>query len=369
VKLNYRDVLRSHASTHRAAIDKEYVINPSQPLVGEPKRNGVVFWSRKTALAILGTLVTLALVGACYQAIQTKVDLRRFPPRGRFVDLGGYKLDINCTGHGSPTVILESELGGLALSWQRVQSGIEKFTRVCSYDRAGYGWSNSGPMPRTSGQIVQELHMLLQRAGEKPPYVLVGHSLGGFNVRVFNGQYRNEVAGMVLVDASHEDQVRDLPSGVRERWDNSVKDVQRQREFNAVLTWLGVTRLMTRNRNQETLHLDLQPKFVNAVRSEFENFDKSAEQVRAAGTLGDKPLIVLTAGKDNTNVVSLPKGFSRQDYEASHQLFEELQVQEVHLSTRGKQIIISDSGHLIPIERPDAVVSAVREVWEAARNF
>ena len=139
VKLNYRDVLRSHASTHRAAIDKEYVINPSQPLVGEPKRNGVVFWSRKTALAILGTLVTLALVGACYQAIQTKVDLRRFPPRGRFVDLGGYKLDINCTGHGSPTVILESELGGLALSWQRVQSGIEKFTRVCSYDRAGYG--------------------------------------------------------------------------------------------------------------------------------------------------------------------------------------------------------------------------------------
>jgi pimeloyl-ACP methyl ester carboxylesterase len=126
---------------------------------------------------------------------------------------------------------------------------------------------------------------------------------------------------------------------------------------------------MIRKQSQETLHLDLQPKFVNAARSEFENFDESAEQVRAAGTLGDKPLIVLTAGKDTTNVLRLPKGFSRQDYEISHQVFEELQTQQAHLSSRGKQVIISDSGHLIPIERPDAVVSAVHEVWEAARGF
>jgi pimeloyl-ACP methyl ester carboxylesterase len=326
-------------------------------------------WLRNISLTVVVLIILLAIAGVSYQSIETKADLQRFLPQGKLIDIGGYRLNINCTGQGNLTVILESELGGLSLMWQQVQLAIEKFTRVCSYDRAGYGWSDSGPMPRTSYETVTELHALLRNAGEKPPYILVGHSLGGFNVRVFTGQFPSEVTGMVLVDASDEDQVRGLPPGVRQRWDNSVEDVQRQMEINVLLSWFGVSRFRLRKQNQETLHLDLQSKFLRAVTSEFENFDESADEVRAAGTLGDKPLIVLTAGKDNTNVVQLPKGFSREDYQVSHSLFEDLQAEQAHLSNRGRQIIVSDSGHMIPLERPDVVVSAVRQVWEATKSF
>jgi pimeloyl-ACP methyl ester carboxylesterase len=215
-------------------------------------------------------------------------------------------LNLNCTGQGSPTVILDSGLGGLALSRQRVQREIEKFTRVCTYDRGGYGWGDPGPMPRTSAQIVKEFHTLLQNSGERPPYILVGHSSGGFNVRVYNGQYPDDVAGMVLVDASHEDQVRESPANIRKWWENSSKEFQRQMEFRALVIWLGVVRFASRNQTQEFAHLDLQPKFVYAMRSESENFEESAEEARSAGALGDKPLIVLTAGKDMSRLPRRP---------------------------------------------------------------
>src|ERR1700684_333030 len=148
---------------------------------------------RVAALTVCGLFILLAIIGASYQAIETKADARRFPPKGKLIDVGGYKLNINCTGQGSPTAILETGLTALALSWRPVQLEITKFTRVCSYDRAGYGWSDPGPMPRTSTQIAKELHTLLQNAGEKPLYVLVGHSFGTANVRIYNGLYPNEV--------------------------------------------------------------------------------------------------------------------------------------------------------------------------------
>ncbi|HEX8881763.1 MAG TPA: alpha/beta hydrolase, partial [Candidatus Acidoferrum sp.] len=134
------------------------------------------------------------------------MDARRSPEPGRLVDVGGYRLKINCGGRGSPTVLLESGLGDVLSEWRPVQLQISTFTRVCSYDRAGYGESDAGPLPRTSLQISRELHALLQNAGEHPPYILVGHSFGGYNVRVFNGEFRNEVVGMVLADSPQEDQ-------------------------------------------------------------------------------------------------------------------------------------------------------------------
>jgi pimeloyl-ACP methyl ester carboxylesterase len=111
------------------------------------------------------------------------------------VDIGGYLLKINCTGNRSPTVILEAGLGDVSIEWSRVQPEIAKFARVCSYDRAGYASSDAGPMPRTSVQIAKELHT---------PYLLVGHSFGGYNVRVFNGNYPGEVTGIVLVDSTQK---------------------------------------------------------------------------------------------------------------------------------------------------------------------
>src|SRR5947209_14532237 len=152
------------------------------------------------------TLVGLLLLGLLSQAIASAVDASHYPPPGKLVDIGGYRLHINCTGTGSPTVILDAGLGSTSLDWSKVQPGVARFTRVCSYDRAGYGWSDSGPGPRTSQQIVKELHLLLVHAQINGPYVLVGHSVGGLNMRLYAYRYPQEVAGMVLLDSTSEHQ-------------------------------------------------------------------------------------------------------------------------------------------------------------------
>jgi hypothetical protein len=133
-----------------------------------------VYWVAKTLLAIVFLLGLAALGGVAYQTIGTRMDARRSPEHGKLVDIGGYRLKINCVGTLSPTVVLESGLGDVSPEWERVQPGIAEFSRVCSYDRAGYGGSDAGPMPRSSAVIAKELHTLLQWAGEKPPFVLVG---------------------------------------------------------------------------------------------------------------------------------------------------------------------------------------------------
>ena len=136
-------------------------------------------------------------------------------PPGRLVDVGGWRLHINCTGEarpGRPTVILESGVGDFSVEWSLVQPTVASFARTCSYDRAGDGWSDIGPYPRTFHQIVYELHTLLERAGEKPPFVLVGHSYGGWLVRLYQVTYPSDVSGMVLVEAGADDPLRVLPN-------------------------------------------------------------------------------------------------------------------------------------------------------------
>jgi len=139
-----------------------------------------------------------------------------FPPPGKLVDVGGWRLHLNCTGEArpsQPTVILESGLGDFSVEWSLVQPGVAAFARVCSYDRAGDGWSDLGPHPRTMRQIVYELHTLLDNAGVKRPLVLVGHSYGGWLVRLYASSYPAEVVGMVLVEAGAGNPWRKLPDG------------------------------------------------------------------------------------------------------------------------------------------------------------
>src|SRR5215510_14832845 len=128
-------------------------------------------------------------------------------PPGKLVDIGGRRQHINCTGKGAPTVVLEAGAGDFSFDWGLVQPAVARFARVCAYDRAGYAWSDAGPMPRTMRQIVYELHTGLANAGIIPPYVLVGHSLDGLLVRKYAREYPKEIAVIVLVDSSHEDQM------------------------------------------------------------------------------------------------------------------------------------------------------------------
>lgn len=154
--------------------------------------------SVKTILSIGGVLVVVILSGwLCFTGNKIKRELEaKYPPPGKMVDVGGLRMHIHCQGEvskGTPTVLMEA--AEFSLSWASVQPEVAKFARVCAYDRAGLGWSEASPDPRSGTNIVQELHTLLEQAGEKPPYLLVGHSKGGMYVRLFAQKYPLEVAG------------------------------------------------------------------------------------------------------------------------------------------------------------------------------
>ena len=155
---------------------------------------------------ILAVLLILLLVGWIYEPMAEAAEAKANPPPGQMVDVGGYRLHIHCTGSGSPTVVIESGWGESSATWGWVQPEIAKITRVCTYDRAGMGWSEPSPFPRTARQFAKELHTLLAKANESGPYVLVAHSLGGYTVRVYAYDYPGEVSGLVMID------VQDLPA-------------------------------------------------------------------------------------------------------------------------------------------------------------
>lgn len=167
-------------------------------------------WARRFLAGIVGLLVIAAVTGAFYQAWVTSRTLSAYPPPGRLVDVGGHRLHIWCTGAGVPTVLLDSGRGGVAFDWSHVQPVVAAFTHVCSYDRAGMGYSDPGPRPRTSRQIVRELAALLDRGGVPGRVILVGASIGGWNVRLFASTHSERAAGLVLVDARHENQGEEL---------------------------------------------------------------------------------------------------------------------------------------------------------------
>jgi len=320
--------------------------------------------------ALLGTLLVLcliALAGAAYQSIGTWRDVRRAPEPGKFVDVGGYRLKINCTGTGSPTVILESGLGDVMPEWEAVQTGIARFTRVCSYDRAGYGSSDAGPMPRTSAQIATELHSLLQRSGERAPYVLVGHSFGGYNVRVFTGKYPKEVAGLVLVDSPQEDEYEMLPSAWQEFSAALLERYRHQAKTAPLFVGLGIARLRLWSEGGlgKYDYLILQPKYLKTRSSELENIRASAEQARSAGGIADKPLIVLTSGK--TLAATAIPGLDEQGAAQFQRTWVEvLQPRLASLSRLGKQLVLREADHNVPAEVPDAIVGAAHELCAAA---
>jgi pimeloyl-ACP methyl ester carboxylesterase len=238
------------------------------------------------------------------------------------VNVGGHELQYRCSGKGAPVVVMDAGLGGTMATWNEVTPGIEAFTRVCSYDRAGLGRSGPGPMPRTSAQIVKELHALLVNAGIPPPYILVGHSLGGLNVRLYAGEYPGEVAGLVLVDATHED----YPARERE-----LRPEQERKRIEASFASAGA-----------------------AARSEYESLAASVAEVRAAPPLPDVPLTVITAG-------------NHAESRVLNEVWMTLQGDLVRLAPRGRQVIAPESGHYVQFDQPAIIVSAVRDMVRELR--
>jgi pimeloyl-ACP methyl ester carboxylesterase len=304
-------------------------------------------------------MLFFAVVGMIYENIFEARDRRFNPMTGRLFDVGGYRMHLDCTGEGSPTVILESGLGDTYASWRKVQPQIAKFVRVCSYDRAGLGYSDSSSLPRTSKVIAGELHALLRAAGIAPPYVLVGHSMGGFDVRLYASLYRNEVAGMVLVDASHPDQENRFPPELK----NMEGSWVREAEFLKYTMPFGVPRLLGLC-DEDPVQRAAECNFHTAAESvaELKSFPESAAQTAASGSLGDLPLVVLSHDPDKPSS-DLPADVATPVNDA----WEKMQKELSQLSTRGTQVVAKNSSHYIQTDRPDVVIDAVRGVLDQVR--
>jgi pimeloyl-ACP methyl ester carboxylesterase len=294
-----------------------------------------------------------------YENIFEARDRRFNPMTGRLFDVSGYRMHLDCTGEGSPTVILESGLGDTYASWRKVQPQIAKFVRVCSYDRAGLGYSDSSSLPRTSKVIAGELHALQRAAGIAPPYVLVGHSMGGFDVRLYASLYRNEVAGMVLVDASHPDQENRFPPELK----NMEGSWVREAEFLKYTMPFGIPRLLGLC-DEDPVQRAAECNFHTAAESvaELKSFPESAAQTAASGSLGDLPLVVLSHDPDKPSS-DLPADVATPVNDA----WEKMQKELSQLSTRGTQVVAKNSSHYIQTDRPDVVIDAVRGVLDQVR--
>jgi hypothetical protein len=175
------------------------------------KGAGCLRWLGFVALGFLILLVAVGTVTAINQAISSAREAKALKPVDQMVNVNGIQMRLDCRSKGSPIVVLEAGAQSSSRVWAWIQDDLAKFTRVCSYDRAGYGWSDSVPEAMLPGQVAEMLHALLEQAGEHPPYLLVGHSLGGVYIRTFTAQYPEEVVGMVLVDSSHENQSQQTP--------------------------------------------------------------------------------------------------------------------------------------------------------------
>ena len=250
-------------------------------------------------------------------ASTARVDMDEGGDPGR-ISVNGRELYLDCRGSGQPTAVMEAGGEGHSGSWRFVQPGVANFTRVCAYDRAGAGQSDPAPDGRHGEEVAEELHALLQSANVPPPYVLVGHSLGGILVRYFALRFPDDVVGMVLIDTSHGDQ---------------------RARTRAVLTdeeWQRVSQSLNEMGPPSITGLDL-----------------------IGPQLGDLPLIVLSAGQGRDR---LSRDVAERLAEVALQMHEELAA----LSTRGVRIIAEESGHGIPQEQPQLVVEAIRDVVNAA---
>jgi pimeloyl-ACP methyl ester carboxylesterase len=335
--------------------------SPTISSIGKPRR-----WFtrlKRALLAVLVVLIGLVGLGAGYEAVMASGDATRYPAPGQLVDVGGYRMHIACMGSGAPTVLLNSGAGGFSAEWSLVQPELAKTTRVCAFDRAGMGWSEPGPAPRSPAHIADELHTLLANAGIKEPIVLVAHSAGGKHARLYAQRHPERVAGIVLVDARSEyvddHQTPEQVAADRAGYQGFQSQV-------ATLSRFGVIRLIwawgwpkalpaTANLAPETRQLiglvQARPQHQATSMGETDDARLDNDTLRDA-TLGATPLVVLGAGQTMQQILYWRES---QDYQAG-------------LSTNSRLIVAEGSDHSIHWDRPALVIDAVRAVIEAAHT-
>lgn len=320
-------------------------------------------------------LFVLAIsIGVTYEILGKRHATQEFPPPGKLVDIGGRRIQLDCRGTGSPTVIFESglDIEG-SLSWSLVHDAIAKTTRACAYSRAGIMWSDPHDAPQNGISIAKDLHATLKNAGEKGPFVLVGHSLGGPYIMTYTKYFGADVAGLVFVDASHPDQLERFKSaGFSTPMPNKM---QLMYKIGAALNWTGVVRAvatMYKRMPRFPMRDDQAVKAYasTSLGSMLKENDSLEQTLLESGTfrqLGHRPVFVLTAMAPLSPQVLTQIKITAKQAEQRQQLWVEMQDEQAAWSSQSRHQLVSDAGHYIQLDRPDAVIRAVQWVVKRVR--
>ena len=297
------------------------------------------------------------------------------PPPGALVDVGGHFLHLYCTGEGSPTVVIDAGLANWSIQWLHVQDALAETTRVCTYDRAGYGWSEPGPEPRTSQQIVDELYLLLTSADLQMPIVLVGHSFGALNAQLFANQHPDSVSGLVLIDGPNPRVESSLPPEWGDFSRQLYKDFPQFAEF-AEQGLIPPDSIDVPEGLPEAVHSLYQqqlatPGFFNTAFAESSSFEDSLQQVADSPVaFNDLPIVVIQRGLP----LVMPE-IPGAEIELTPELLEAVEADNAYqqgalalLSSQGTLITAENSSHDVQFTEPEVIVDAVQQVIQVIND-
>ena len=310
----------------------------------------------------LALLVSVYLILVAFQVWALRHFVDTYPKPGQLVDVDGYNMHLKCSGSGARTIILEAGAGSWSMDWYLVQSELSKVARVCSYDRAGTGWSDRRPEPRDINRLVSELDSLLRKALVKPPYIMVGASFGGMIVQLFENRYPDLVTALVLIDGR--------PKDYFERYEKIVPNSkERLIEEMKTITFLygfGLLAAVVNSKPPEGVPATLQELYLDHGRMTKQAIAWAKERIDGAdneqlahriGHIGDKPLLVISHGKKN--MFAGRSGLSTSQAASLEALFASMQLGLTDLSTNSRHVIAEQSGHAIQFDQPDLIVREV----------
>lgn len=329
-------------------------------------------WIIYGGATIISLLLLATVVGVVYEMMGRSRAAREFPPQGKLVDIGGRHIQLDCRGIGSPIVVFESglDING-SLSWSAVHDEIAKTTRACAYSRAGIMWSDPKDGQQNAKAIAEDLHATMAAAGEKPPFVLVGHSLGGPYIMTYTKHFGADVSGLVFVDASHPDQVQRFKAVTSYTPSGMIMLIK----AGAALAWTGAVRLVPMSSrgvpHQPPMAVRAMaayaPTSLGPLLEEIESVDQTLAEAGTLRQLGDRPVYVLTSTAPLPQEALAALKLTPEQGIRYKEIWKQMHDEEASWSSASRHQLVPDAGHYIQFDRPDIVVGAVQRVVDDLR--